>query len=236
MILNKNITIIITGASDGIGKSMTLRLAKEWVNLAIIWRDLSKLKWVENEAMRVWANRCISYVCDIQNAGAIQTTVERIENDFSHIHVLINNAGVWQKLWQLDEMDTNTIEEIIQTNLSWVIHMTHRVLPYIRKQKEGIILNVVSKSGVVAQEWQSVYTATKYGIFGFTEVLKKDLKDSNIRVAGVYQSGTNTSMFRKVGDDFNTENFTEPTDLANAITYILKSPPKMWIHDIRIEY
>ena len=65
-------------------------------------------------------------------------------------------------------------------------------LPELRSRKEAAIINVSSKSGVAAQLGQSVYTATKYGVRGFTEVLKVDLKETPMRVAGIYQSGTNT--------------------------------------------
>jgi NADP-dependent 3-hydroxy acid dehydrogenase YdfG len=88
----------------------------------------------------------------------------------------------------------------------------------------------------VAQAGQSVYTASKYGVRGFTEVLKVDLKDTNVKVAGVYQSGTNTNMFKKAGDDFSTDNFTNPADLADLIAYILSRPEKIWLHDVQIDH
>jgi len=62
----------------------------------------------------------------------------------------------------------------------------------LKTREESAIINIISKSGVIAQEGQSVYSASKYGVQGFTEVLKEDLKDSNVRVAGIYQGGTNT--------------------------------------------
>lgn len=98
-------------------------------------------------------------------------------------------------MMQLDDIPAEKIDTIISTNLASVIHLTHQILPILRQQDEGVILNIVSQSGVVAQAGQSVYTATKYGVRGFTDVLKTDLKESNVRVAGVYQSGTRTKMF-----------------------------------------
>jgi len=88
---------------------------------------------------------------------------------------------------------------------------------------------------VVEQEGQSVYTASKYGVRRFTEVFELDLKDTNIKVADVYQSGTNTKMFEKAGDNFSTNKFTNPSDLADVIAYMLARPDKIWLHDVRIE-
>jgi NADP-dependent 3-hydroxy acid dehydrogenase YdfG len=123
------------------------------------------------------------YSCDISDTAKISETVNSIKSDFGVIDVLINNAGIWQKRMQLDEVEKDMIDPIIQTNLSGVIHMTHSVLPIMRELSEAAVINVISQSGVVAQDGQSVYTATKFGIRGFTDVLKKDLADTNIRIA-----------------------------------------------------
>jgi NADP-dependent 3-hydroxy acid dehydrogenase YdfG len=79
-----------------------------------------------------------------------------------------------------------------------------------------------------------VYTATKYWVRGFTDVLKKDLKDSNVRVAWVYQAGTNTNMFGNTGETMPLEKFTDPADLADIIKYMLWLPKKVWMHEVRV--
>lgn len=120
-------------------------------------------------------------------------------------------------MMQLDEIETSMIDSVIQTNLTGVIHMTHSVLPILRESQEAAIINIISQSGVVSQDGQSVYTATKFGIRGFTDVLKKDLKGTQVRIAGVYQAGTNTKMFENTGETMPIENFTDPADLADVI-------------------
>lgn len=87
----------------------------------------------------------------------------------------------------VDQVSESFIDEVIQTNLLGLIHTTRFVLPHLRANHQGAIINIVSKSGLVAQAGQSVYTASKYGVHGFTEVLKLDLKGTAIKVAGVYQ-------------------------------------------------
>ena len=113
--------------------------------------------------------------------------------------------------------------------------MTRAFLPGLRDRPEAAILNVVSKSGVLAQAGQSVYTATKYGMRGFTDVLKEDEMQSGVRVAGLYQSGTNTGMFAKAGEDVPNHIFTEPDDLADVVVFMLSRPAKLWMHDVRVE-
>jgi NADP-dependent 3-hydroxy acid dehydrogenase YdfG len=70
---------------------------------------------------------------------------------------------------------------------------------------------------------------------GFTDVLKQDESDTGVRVAGLYQSGTNTGMFAKAGEDVPNHIFTEPDDLADVVVFMLSRPAKLWMHDVRVE-
>ncbi len=230
----KNKVVVITGASDGIGKEIALRLAKEKTQLALIARNKNKLTEVAEKAQR-FGSIAKYYPCDIRDFDELKNVIFKIKKDFQMIDVLINDAGVWQKMAQLDEIDQETIAEVINTNLIGLIYTTKLFLPSLRKSNEAAIINIVSKSGIVAQEGQSVYTASKYGVRGFTEVLRVDLKGTNIKVAGIYQGGTDTKMFAKVGENVSTENFTNPADLADVVAYILSRPAKIWLYDVRLD-
>lgn len=232
----KNKTAIVTGASEGIGKQIALQLAKKGASLALISRTESKLKTTAKKASNHGSKKTQIYPCDIRNTKQLTQTIKTITKDFKQINILINCAGIWQKMMPIEKVNPKTIDDVIQTNLTALIHTTNIVLPHLQKQKEAAIINVSSKSGFTAQAGQSVYAASKWGVRGFTETLKTDLKGSNIRVAGVYQSGTNTQMFHKTGDTPPLEKFTNPADLADAVVYLLSRPKKIWIHEIRVEY
>ena len=230
-----NKRIIVTGGSDGIGRHICLKLAALGTRLAILGRDADRLAEVEVECIAAGASEAIGIPCDIQNPDAINGAVDQVTAVFDGLDILINNAGIWHKTGPLDEIPPQLLQATVQTNLTGLMQITQAAIPALRANDEGIILNVVSKSGVVAQAGQSVYTATKYGVRGFTEVLKADEENTGVRVGGVYQSGTNTGMFRKAGEDVPNHIFTEPDDLADVVVFVLSRPPKLWIHDIRIE-
>ncbi len=204
--------------------------------MALIARDEKKLNRVCKEAKKLGAIDVKIYTCDIRQTDKLETTIKNIVSDFGTVDILINNAGIWQKIMPIDKISKEIVDDVIETNLSALIHTTRLLLPTLRVRDEAVIINVISQSGVVAQKGQSVYTASKYGVHGFTEVLKADLKGSNIRVAGVYQSGTNTKMFEKTGENFSTKKFTNPSDLADVVAYMLTRPDKIWLHDVRVEY
>lgn len=231
-----NKVILITGASDGIGKQIALKLAQEKAVLILLGRDETKLSKVEKECVQLGSKEVATYAFNLADSNSVTDHLEKIRNKHPDISVIINNAGIWQKVSDADELNHSEIDSIINTNLTSTIKVTNTLLPTLRKQIGAAIINIVSKSGVVAQKGQSVYSASKYGVRGFTDVLKADLKSSHIRVAGVYQSGTNTDMFAKAGDDFPVGDFTDPADLADVIVFMLSRPEKIWINEIHVNY
>jgi len=138
---------------------------------------------------------------------------------------------------KLENIPDEEIDSVIDIDLKGMIYVTKLLLKHFKEEdKEAIILNISSRSGISAQGGQAIYTAAKWGVTGFTEVLKVDLKDTKIRVATVFQGGTNTEMFRKTGENFKQEKFIKPEDLANVILFMLSRPPQIWLHDVRVEY
>jgi NADP-dependent 3-hydroxy acid dehydrogenase YdfG len=220
-------TILITGASDGIGKSLAIKLSKEGYNVILCGRDGNKLKEVAN--MCDTEVRVLAF--DINDARQRNEAVASIDD----LDILINNAGIWHKVGNLETLDDETVMQVINTNLTSQILLTKALLPLIKDKTGSSIINIISKSGVTAQDGQSVYTASKWGMRGFTDVLRNDTRGNAVRIGAVYQSGTNTSMFKKAGDSFPVDTFTEPDDLADVVAFMLSRPKKLWINEVRIE-
>jgi len=231
----KGKTVVVTGGSDGIGKHICLKLAAEGCHIAVLGRNQDRLNDVVAECLNLGAARAKAFASDLTNRDVIEATARDILSEFGGVDILINNAGVWHKAGPLDSIDPDMLVTTVQTNLTALMQLTQLMLPHLRERGDAAILNVVSKSGVVAQAGQSVYSATKYGVRGFADVLKEDEAETGVLVAGLYQSGTNTGMFAKAGEDVPNHIFTEPDDLADVVVFMLSRPPKLWMHDVRIE-
>ncbi|OGK52848.1 hypothetical protein A2970_02245 [Candidatus Roizmanbacteria bacterium RIFCSPLOWO2_01_FULL_44_13] len=232
----KDKTAIITGASDGLGKQVALKLGESGVNLALMARRKEKLEEVKKQIKGV---RVAIYPCDIKESIQVKEAVKKIIADFKTIDILLNIAGIWQKRMPVEGIDEQVIGDVISINLTGLIYITRLIIPVLKKQPESAIINVSSKSGVMAQVGQSVYTASKYGVRGFTDVIREDLRGTSVKVAGVYQSGVKTEMFSKTGEKFDEgvfEQFTDPKDLASAIVFMLSQPPHIWLEEIRVNY
>lgn len=235
MILN-NKTAIVTGASDGIGKQIALKLAAQGVNLALVARNVERLNEVKNECVTLGVPRVECYSCDLSIKDQIKETSAKIISDFQNIDILINNAGIWQKVGPLTDATLEDIEKVISINLTGLVMLTHQLMPNLKKQTEALLLNISSHSGIEGKQGQSVYCASKWGITGFTESLRLDLKGSNVRVAGLYQGATKTGLFEKANDTRDLTKATNPEDLADVVVFMLSRPPQIWLHDVRVEY
>lgn len=232
----KNKTAIVTGASDGLGKEVALKLAGVGINVALVARNKEKLEEVKKQIKGVRAG---TYPCDVKDLSQIKTTVKKIIEDFKSVDILLNIAGIWQKKMPVEEIDEQVINNVIATNLTGLIHITRLVIPFLKKQTQASIINISSMTGVKFPPGQSVYAATKWGVRGFTEVIREDLRGTSIKVAGVYQAGVKTKMFFKTGEKFKEgvyEQFMEPKDLANVIVFILSQPPHIWLEEVRVNY
>lgn len=230
---------VVTGASDGLGKQVSLRLAEKGVSLALIARRKENLLEIKKQIEKCGSSKVNIYPCDIRDNDSLEKCIKEIISDYKHLNILINCAGIWQKLNPIEKITASEIEDVINTNLTGMIKITRLLIPALKKQKEAAIINVSSRSGYKAQAGQAVYSASKFGVAGFTEVLKEDLAESSIRIGCVYQGGVNTGMFKKVGEvipDEKYQIFIKPEDLADVIIFMLSRPKQIWLHDVRVEY
>lgn len=227
-------TVLVTGASDGIGKAIALALSKQKENLILFGRSEEKLQAVKAAAENNGA-AVTTYTFDLTDNERRQAVIDEILFN-GQVDVLINNAGLWHKVGDITALDEAKITEVINTNLTAQILLTRQLLDSMRSRENTAIINIVSKSGLVPQLGQTAYTASKYGLKGFTDVLRDDTEDEPIRVGAVYQSGTNTEMFAKAGDNFPTEQFTDPNDLADVVAFMLTRPKKIWLNGVHVVY
>lgn len=233
-ILDHMKTVLITGASDGIGRSIALKLSRPETQLVLFGRDERKLQAVA-DACRSKGATVVLQAFDLTDDTSRRHIVDTLIADHP-VDVLINNAGIWHKVGDLTTIGEEVIRQLIDINLTAHILLTRQLLSHMRDRTGAAIVNIVSKSGLVPQAGQSVYTASKYGMRGFTDVLREDTKQDPIRIGAVYQSGTATQMFSKAGDDFPVDKFTDPDDLAEVIEFMLSRPAKLWLNEVHVVY
>jgi len=181
---------IVTGASSGIGAATALELARRGVLVVLAARRASEL---EEQVQKITAigGRAIAVPTDVTDTEQVKCLVERAREAFGAVDILINNAGMnWVK--PLAETSTNEVSHLLQVNLLGTMLMTHAVLPEMQQRHRGAIITVGSVASHVAIE--PLYSATKFGVRGFSLALRRQLVGSGISIFLVSPGNIRTRM------------------------------------------
>ena len=193
-------TVIITGASRGIGKGIAEVFAKQGANIAFTYRSsYEKAKALEDELS---ANGCKvkGYKSDASNFEAAQQLAADVLEEFGSIDVLVNNAGI-TKDGLLMRMSEDDFDIVMDINMKSVFNMTKAVLRPMLKQRNGSIINMSSVVGVKGNAGQANYSASKAAINGFTKSTALELGSRNIRCNSIAPGFIETEMTEALGED-----------------------------------
>jgi len=227
MKLLENKTVLITGASRGIGKGIATVFAQHGANVVFTYSssvDAANALETELQALGVQAKGYQSNAADFEQA---QELVENVLADFSTIDVLINNAGITKDnlLMRISEED---FDKVIEVNLKSVFNLTKAVQRTMLKQRHGSIINMSSVVGVKGNAGQSNYAASKAGIIGFSKSIALELGSRNIRCNVIAPGFIETEMTAKLSEEvvagwragIPLKRGGSPNDVANACVFL----------------
>ncbi|KKQ51790.1 hypothetical protein A2865_03260 [Candidatus Woesebacteria bacterium RIFCSPHIGHO2_01_FULL_39_17] len=217
----KDKIVLITGSTDGLGKRLAFALSQNGAKVIIHGRDKKKVDEVVKEVRAIKG-----VVCDFNDIKTISDSFSTIDK----LDILVNNAGAW--------LEGNTIEapvekiiELANTNLASHLLVTRTLLPILQKAEFGQILNTISVAGIEipAGYFHTIYSATKFGMQGFSEAMAKEFDNKNLRVMGFYPGGMETKLFRKAGNDYKEHEpwMFDTKESVEAIIFMLTRNPKV---------
>jgi hypothetical protein len=185
--------VLITGASSGFGKDAAHLFAAEGAKVVLAARRLERLQLLANEIQKV-GGEAIAIPVDVSKRNEIDLMVRAALEIYDQIDILFNNAGFGRLDW-LDHLEPiRDIETQIQVNLTGLIHVTRAVIPYMKIRRSGHIINMSSVAGWLAAPTYTIYAATKYGVRGFTNALRRELAPFHIKVSGIYPGPSHTEF------------------------------------------
>ena len=196
----KNLNVIITGGSRGIGKGIALAFAKKGANIAFTYSSSSSSASNLEKQLNSFGIKARSYKSDASSYNESIDLVNKISTDFDSIDVLINNAGITKDnlLMRISEED---FDDVINVNLKSVFNMTKAVQKKMLKQRKGSIINMSSVVGVKGNAGQSNYAASKAGIIGFSKSIALELGSRNIRTNVIAPGFIETEMTKKLPEE-----------------------------------
>ncbi|MDP4133563.1 MAG: SDR family oxidoreductase [Bacillota bacterium] len=209
---------LITGAGQGIGRAIALELAKEGVNLVICGRNIDKLRETQNLVSGF--SKCYILEGDLLDENYRRECIPKAANCFGGLDILINNAGIAQSR-KFEEITEKEYDLIMETNAKVPFMLCQAALPYLRNSNCPTIINIASVTAHKGYPLQSVYSASKHALLGFTKSLANEVYTEGIRVHAVSPGGVYTDMIKISRPDLSSEGMIMPEDVADAVLYLL---------------
>lgn len=198
---------IVTGGSKGIGRAIAESFSEQ--NSHVIVADKTK------------ADKGVFIKCDVSRRRDVGSAIKNTIKRFGKIDFLINNAGI-RHVKPLIEIKESEWDTLIDTNLKGAFLFSKEVLPYMIKQKSGVIVNISSINGLYGEVNLSAYSASKFGLIGLTESLAKEVAKYGIKVFAICPYPTNTETHRKLYPQHDVKTLLDPSKVANKVIELCK--------------
>lgn len=232
---SKQNIVWVTGASSGIGRSISREFNFNAERVAVSARRVEELNKLNSELADA-SNPFIIHPLDVSNPSEVEKTVKNISSE-NNIACLVNNAGVTSFSPAADDL-LSDIDEIIKTNLLGAIYSIKSVLPGMIENKSGMIINIISVAAIKIFTESSTYAASKAGLLAYTQVLREEVRDKNIRIINILPGATKTPIWPNQALEKFADRMMSPDDLAKFIyhVYSIKSnlvPEEIVIRPVR---
>jgi short-subunit dehydrogenase len=219
---------VVTGATKGIGKAISIALAKDGYNLAICARDESKLVQLSSD----WRDQFKVEVAFLAVDLSIEKEVKEFAafaNTLGRIEVLVNNAGVFFP-GSIHNEPSGQLETMINTNLYSAYHLTRDILPQMMKRQSGFIFNICSTASIYAYPNGGSYSISKFALLGFSKCLREEMKSKGIKVTSIIPGAVWTPSWQGAG--LPESRFAQPSDVADVVVTSLHLSPNSIIEEI----
>lgn len=216
----KGKTVLITGATGGIGKETARLLASSGALLFLTARNETALQDLATE-LQLPADRY--FVADLTDAEQVKQLGERYFSVFGHIDVLVNASGIGiiKSMDALDEMD---FMKTIHINLFAPFLLLKTFLPSMKLSKKGLIINIPGVLGKVPMAGAAAYSASKYGLVGMMQSIREELKRTDIRITNLFMGGVDTPFWDEIDLRVQRDKMIRSEEAARAIWFLCQQP------------
>lgn len=223
---------LVTGAGRGIGRAVALALAGAGAKVALLARSKDQLDRVADE-IRAGGGEAVAYPCDVAREGEIVAGVAECHRQLGRVDILVNNAGVFLDK-PIPEITLDEWDRVLRVNATAPFLFCRAVLPLMREQGGGRIVNIASTSGVQGYVGQSAYCASKHALVGFSRCLAIEAKPSNIHVYTLCPGGVRTDFIAGtyLSKRLEGQPMIEPSNIGDMVVFLLSQPPNVDIAEV----
>ena len=216
---------IITGVSKGIGRATVE---------ALLAKGMLVAGWGRTAPEGLQHERFQFFECDVRDEVAVQEALTNTQRELGQqIHVLVNNAGLGIA-GEVDGFSSESWKLMFDTNVHGLFYCTKAVLPQMKRQQLGHIINIASIAGTTGIEKMAGYCATKFAVRGFSQSVFKEVRKDGIKVTCLYPGSTQTNFFDDIPGTEANDSMMQPEDIAATIVYALETPFNFHLVDIEM--
>jgi len=215
----KDKIVLVTGASRGIGKAISIAVAQSGAEVILVARDEEKLKQVKEE-INHFKGKAVVIKADFSKENEVIQLFEQIKKKYQRLDVLINNAGV-ASFGNTEDFPIEEFDKIMNVNIRSVFLACQKAIKLMKEKNSGYIINISSVVGFKGYNEQCAYGISKHGVMGLTKSLAVELQEQNIRVSAILPGGVYTDMVGDARPDLDISVLIDPKEIAHTILYLL---------------
>jgi 3-oxoacyl-[acyl-carrier protein] reductase len=223
---------IVTGGSRGIGRAISIALAREGATVVLAARSAQPLAEAA-QLVREAGGRAQTVVTELASEESIRNLVRVVKDKLGRLDILINNAGITHSA-KFEETRTEDLDRCWAINARAPFILCREALPLLRQAQAGYIVNISSVVGVKGYPLQSAYTASKHAVRGMSISLAEELRGTNIRVHVICPGAVDTGMVGNVRPDIRKEDLIQPEEIAELVLYLVTQRGNAVVDELHI--
>lgn len=209
----KDKIVVITGGSKGFGRNIADVFLARGAKVVVSSH--------ENEAQSDIENLMIVQ-SDVRKEEEVKNLGNFVLEKFGHIDIWINNAGIWYPQMPIEDLDMDKVHNVFETNVFGTMYGSIAATKVMKKQGQGIIINIISAAALSGRANISAYSASKFAADGFTKSLRLELEESGVKVVSIYPHGMKTALFNEAKPE-DWDEYMDPKEVAEKVVNNLES-------------
>jgi NADP-dependent 3-hydroxy acid dehydrogenase YdfG len=216
----KGKTVLITGATGGIGSRAAKMISASGAIVFITGRNSEKLNQVAKEA-GISSDRV--FEMDIANEASVLATIQHVKSQAPVIDILINATGIGI-IKSLDTLTSEEFEQTLRVNLMGSFYLVKAILPFMKEQKKGLIINIPGVLGKVPMAGAAAYSASKYGLVGMMQSIREELKRTEIRITNLFMGGVDSPFWDTIDLRVQRDKMIMAEEAAKSVWFLCQQP------------
>lgn len=223
--------VLITGASGGVGYATARLFAREGAVVIAAARRRERLEWLVGE-IAAEGHQGISIPTDVTDSLQVQRLVDEAIKLLGRIDIVVNSAGLVLKVAPLEQFSDAEWQAILNTNVTGVFNISRAVIPHMKRQSSGTIINIGSRIGKIGVANIAPFSASKFALSGLSQAMAQELRPHNVFVTTIFAGLINTDIHPLNPPRELRQQLITPEDMANAILWTCTLPPSLRVDEL----